>query len=50
MPEVLAMIDHSDRVEFLLSVRKWILKENPPNAVTLLAAIAWRQRQIVSLN
>ena len=50
MPEVLAMIDHSDQVEFLISVRKWILNENPPNSVALLAAIAWRQREIVSRN
>ena len=50
MPEVLAMIDHSDRIEFLISMRTWILQKNPPNAVALLAAIAWRQREIVSRN
>ena len=50
MPELFAIIDYSDRVESLISLRTLILRQKPPNAVALLAAIAWRQRQIVSNN
>ena len=50
MAELLAIIDYSDSVESLISLRTLILQQKPPNAVSLLAAIAWRQRQIVRSN